>query len=180
MELFAKKKRGRKGEGRATVFKAVNLPVDVLDDLRLYKSIYEMEGAVEKDEFGSPVPLKLSYEQVLRRWMEKVSLFDPKVAAAFEEAKAVRAKQPAVFEVDPTEGDVWEMQYFFTNAEGDEIPALLDEASGTFLAEVNGFKVTHANMELNDWQLINEAGDEISQEQARVIVRRIILHKASR
>lgn len=180
MEIFARKKRGRKGEGRATVFKAVNLPVDVLDDLRLYKSIYEMTGATEKDEYGSPVPLKLSYEQVLRRWMGKVSLFDPEVAAAFEEAKAVRAGQPPVYEVDPTEGEVWEMRYLFTNVDGDEIPAVVDEASGTFIAEVNGFKVTHANMELNDWQLINDAGIEISREQARVIVRRIVLHAAAR
>ena len=36
---FITKKRGRKGEGRATVFQAIPLPVDIIDELKLYRDV---------------------------------------------------------------------------------------------------------------------------------------------
>lgn len=175
MELFKKNPRGKKGEGRATVFKPINLPIEVLEDLKLLKSCYELEFAKEKDEHGYPIPIKLSYGQILSRWFDNLDRLDPVVAKSFVAAKISRAKQPKTYPVDPTEGPVWDMQYCFTNIDGDEIPATAD-ACGTFVAEVNGFKVTMENMALNDWELINDAGVEISPEQAKIIASKILSH----
>ena len=83
MGTFDKKPRGRKGEGRAVLFKPVNLPVDVLEDLRLFKNIYEIAHSEGKDQWGNPVPTKLSYGQVLTHWMENVESFDPEIAGEF-------------------------------------------------------------------------------------------------
>ncbi len=177
MDFNKSKKRGRKGEGRSTVFKPLNLPVELIEELRLYKSIYETVGAEKKDRGGNPIPLKLSYEQILRHWMSNVRLFDPKVADHFDQAMSYRSKQPKTFEVDPTEGDVWEMQYFFTNDEGDEIPALINRDSQEFMAQVSGYCESHAQMETDDWRLINDAGLELSREQGHIVARRILEHE---
>ena len=67
MGLHDKKPRGKKGEGRATIFKPVNLPVDVAEDLKLLKNLYEVACAEQNDQWGNPVPLKLSYGQILSR-----------------------------------------------------------------------------------------------------------------
>ena len=37
---FFTKKRGKKGEGSATVLKAVLLPIDIVDELKLYRDVY--------------------------------------------------------------------------------------------------------------------------------------------
>ena len=178
MGTFDKKPRGRKGEGRAVLFKPVNLPVDVLEDLRLFKNIYEIAHSEGKDQWGNPVPSKLSYGQVLTHWMENVESFDPEIAGEFAKAKRARKAAPVTYPVNPTEGDVWEMEYFFTNDDGDEVKATPD-ACGTFIADMEGFKATADSMRLNGWSLINDAGIEISAEQAKAIASIILSHRAS-
>ena len=141
MGLHDKKPRGKKGEGRATIFKPVNLPVDVAEDLKLLKNLYEVACAEQNDQW----------------------------------AKKARASMPKTYPVDPTEGEVWDMKYFFTNEDGDEVEAIPDK-SGTFVAMMDGFKATTESMLLNEWTLINEAGIEITPEQARKVVSRILSH----
>jgi hypothetical protein len=41
---------------------------------------------------------------------------------------------------------------------------------------MDGFKATTESMLINDWTLINEAGIEITPEQARKVVSRILSH----
>ena len=76
MELYEKKPRGKKGEGRSAIFKPVNLPVDVLADLKLLKSIYEVTLSKEKDKGGSPIPVKITYGQMLVHWMNNLKKID--------------------------------------------------------------------------------------------------------
>ena len=175
MGTFDKKPRGRKGEGRAVLFKPVNLPVDVLEDLRLFKNIYEIARSESRDRWGNPIPAKLSYGQILAHWMEHIGTFDPDVAEEFAKAKRAREAAPVTYSVNPTEGNVWEMEYFFTNDDGDEVKATPD-ACGTFIADMDGFKATADSMMLNGWSLINDAGIEIDSEQAREIVAKIRAH----
>ena len=87
MGLFDKKPRGKKGEGRSTIFKPINLPTDVADDLKLLKNIYEVACSERKDQSGYPIPTKLSYGQILAHWMDNLESFDPEIAAKFREAK---------------------------------------------------------------------------------------------
>jgi len=61
------KKRGPKGEWRAVIYKPVQLPVDLIEDLKLYKDAYGMLLAEEEDEWGNPNPVHVSYEQMFRR-----------------------------------------------------------------------------------------------------------------
>ena len=51
---FLTKKRGKKGNGRATVFKAVQLPVDIIDELKLYRDVYGFLQSRTKDSEGYP------------------------------------------------------------------------------------------------------------------------------
>ena len=178
MGLHDKKPRGKKGEGRAAIFKPVNLPVDVAEDLKLLKSLYEIACAEEKDQWGNPVPLKLSYGQILTHWIDNLDQFYPSIAEEFAQAKKARASMPKTHLVDPTEGDVWAMKYFFTNIDGDELEAVPDK-SGTFVAMMDGFKATTESMLLNEWTLINEAGIELTPEQARTVVGKILSHPKS-
>ena len=108
--------------------------------------------------------------------MDNLKKFDPAVAKEFKRAKRIRATFPKDYAVDPTEGEVWEMQYFFTNDEGDELEATVDRSTGTFICSMKGFKVTADNMLLNDWSLISEAGIELSGEQARAVAQKILAH----
>ena len=176
MGLFDKKPRGKKGEGRAIIFKPINLPKDVTENLRLLKNIYEVSLSEKKDESGYPIPIKLSYGQMLTHWIENLDKFDPDIAEEFRQAKRIRAGYPETYPVDPTEGEVWEMKYFFTNDDGDEVEATPDE-SGTFIAMMDGFKATADSMFLNDWTLINEAGIELSSEQAKAVAAKILSHR---
>ena len=175
MGLHDKKPRGKKGEGRATIFKPVNLPVDVAEDLKLLKNLYEVACAEQNDQWGNPVPLKLSYGQILSHWIDNLDQLDPSIAEEFAQAKKARASMPKTYPVDPTEGDVWDMKYFFTNEDGDEVEAIPDK-SGTFIAMMDGFKATTESMLLNGWTLINEAGIEITPKQARTVVEKILSH----
>ena len=176
MGLFDKKPRGKKGEGRSTIFKPINLPTDVADDLKLLKNIYEVACSERKDQSGYPIPTKLSYGQILAHWMDNLESFDPEIAAEFREAKKARDSFPKTYPVDPTEGEVWKMQYFFTNDDGDEVEAVPD-VCGTFIAVMDGFKATADSMMLNDWTLINDAGIELDAEQAKAVTAKILAHR---
>lgn len=174
-DFLQKKSRGKKGEGRATKYRPINLPVEVLEDLRLMKDIYEVVYAEKKDQSGYPIPIEITYGQLLSYWMEQVELFDPAVSREFRDNKKRWAELPESCPVDPTEGDIWEMSYSFINRSGDEIEAVLGE-DGHFYANYQGLKVSVANMMLNDWDFINEAGIEIDAEQADKVARKIMRH----
>ena len=179
MEPYEKKPRGKKGEGRVAIFKPINLPVDVLADLKLLKSLYEIALSKEKDKGGSPIPVKITYGQMLVHWMDNLKKIDPSIAKEFKRARRLRATFPECHPVDPTEGDVWEMQYFFTNDDGEELEATVDRSTGTFICSMRGFKVTADNMLLNNWSLINDAGIELTGEQARAVAEIILAHSKS-
>ena len=64
--IFKIKKRGRKGEGRAVKFKALMLPEEIIQELKLYKDHYCMVESTQDDEWGNPIPARVSFEQMLR------------------------------------------------------------------------------------------------------------------
>ena len=59
---FGSKKRGTKGEGRAVIYKPVQLPVELIEDLKLYKDAYGLLFAEDKDEWGNPITVHVSYD----------------------------------------------------------------------------------------------------------------------
>ena len=124
---FGSKKRGPKGEGRAVIYKPVQLPVELIEDLKLYKEAYGMLLAEEEDEWGNPITVHVSYEQMFRRWMDNVKKFDKDVQKEVDEYRRIRAEHPGIqtFNVDPCEGDIWELQYT-AERNGEEYPLTVD------------------------------------------------------
>lgn len=84
---------------------------------------------------------------------------------------------PESVAVDPTEGNVWDMRYFFTNDEGEELEASVGDRAA-FYCRLNGqFKGMAAMMD-NGWRLMNEAGVELTKGQAVEISELIRAHRA--
>ena len=101
--IFKIKKRGRKGEGRAVKFKALMLPEEIIQELKLYKDHYCMVESTQDDEWGNPIPARVSFEQMLRHWMDNMDAIDP---AAYEDVQSMMAHRaehpsPETYDVDP-------------------------------------------------------------------------------
>lgn len=149
---LVKKKRGEKGKGRATIFKPINLPEDVIEDLKLYRDIYGIKFSPNKDEWGNPIPVRISYEQVIRRWMDNVGRFDPEVKKEFESRNLARDKSEEtqkiitrcmnlVKEANPEKPDVswWIKDEWYVNPETGKIyPVLKGKDGKSDYARTNG------------------------------------------
>ncbi len=109
-KLFTKEK-AKNGEGRRATIKHLLLPEEVVQELKLYKDAYSVCLSREKDEWGNPVPVRVSWEQMFRRWMDQVGRFDKDVKDYVDDAKKSRAENPPAptFPVDPTEGEMWDI-----------------------------------------------------------------------
>ena len=178
LNKLVKKKRGEKGKGRATIFKPINLPEDVIEDLKLYRDFYGIKFSPNKDEYGNPIPVRISYEQMLRRWMDNVGRFDPEVQEEVKSVKQYRQGHPApvTYPVDPTEGDVWDLRYFFER-DGEHLEAKPGDIA-PFYARLNGRNVGIKALLEDEWVFMNDAGIEISLGQAVIIRNRITEHQA--
>lgn len=177
LNKLVKKKRGEKGKGRATIFKPINLPEDVIEDLKLYRDIYGIKFSPNKDEWGNPIPVRISYEQVIRRWMDNVGRFDPEVQSEVQAVKEYRKNHPVVSHpVDPTEGDVWILHYFFER-DGEQLEAIAGDMA-PFYARLNGRNVGIKALLEDGWVFMNEVGIEISLDQAITIRKKISEHQS--
>ena len=177
-KLFTKKK-GKDGDGRQANIKHLLLPEEVVQELKLYKDAYSVCLSREKDEEGNPVPVRVSWEQMFRRWMDQVGRFDKDVKEYVDEGKRLRVENPPAptYPVDPTEGEIWNMRYFFER-DGDEIEAYTGYWPG-FFAMVDGQERDQEAMMADGWVLQNEAGIEISPANALTISTIIKAHKKS-
>ncbi len=63
------------------------------DELELFKVAYSVCLSREKDEHGNPVPVKVSWEQMFRRWMDNVGRFDSDVKKYVDETKKMKRVQ---------------------------------------------------------------------------------------
>ena len=170
---FLTKKRGKKGKGRATIFKPVQLPVYIIDELKLYRDVYGILQSRTKDSEGYPIPEKVSFEQILRRWMDKVDTFDPEAHAMVNNILRERRNLPPTYEVDPFRYPVNEFRYMFETDEGE---VECDFMAGSFEcldaeSSYNGLSLDE--MYRKNFHLINDAGYEFSLEQAHELCRRL-------
>ena len=174
---FFTRKKAKNGEGRQAVIKHLLLPEEVIRELRLYKDAYSICLAKEKDEWGNPIPVQVTWEQMLRRWMDNVGRFDKDVKEYVATAKEHLAANPPAptFPVDPTEGDIWEMRHFFER-DGEELDAIPGDLT-PFYAVVNGHNVGFKKMLSDGWTLMNDAGIEIDYDQAAEVSRILKEHK---
>lgn len=174
---FFTRKKAKNGEGRQAVIKHLLLPEEVIRELRLFKDAYSICLSREKDEWGNPIPVNITWEQMLRRWMDNVGRFDKDVHEYVATAKEHLAANPPAptYPVDPTEGDIWEMRHFFER-DGDELDAIPGDLT-PFYAVKEGRCVGMKQLFAEGWTLMNEAGIEIDYDQAAEVSRILKEHK---
>lgn len=182
LPIFKSKKRGRKGEGRATHFKPLQLPEDIITDLKLFKDAYSWLTSDKKDEHGYPLPARISFEQMLRHWMDNVYTFDPEISEYVEnvhqewERRNVRHLE-GQGNINPFEYPVWELQYSF-NVDGVFYDAVFD--GETFIChdeDKDADGLTLEEMYNHNWPLSNDADYEFTLEQAHEVCRRLKEHQ---
>lgn len=184
--LVSKKPRGKKGQGRQVKFTPINLPVDLVNDLKLYRSVYSDSLPLDKD--GNPQ--KVSFESMLRRWMERVRDFDPDIQESFDwyrssqrdyEEKTATASELSVEQLgenkespDMTESEVWDLKYYFKK-DGKQVVARFGDRA-PFYAVIEDRNVGMKEMLNNDWVLVDETGVELDYAEASDINRKIREH----
>ena len=175
-KLFTRKK-AKNGEGRQSVIKHLLLPEEVIKELRLYKDAYSICLSRKKDERGNTIPANITWEQMLRRWMDNVGRFDKDVKEYVESGKAHLAANPPAptFPVDPTEGEIWKMRYFFEH-DGEELDAIPGDMT-PFYAVKEGRNVGMKQLFADGWVLMNEAGIEIDYNKAAEVSRILKEHQ---
>lgn len=175
-KLFTRKK-AKNGEGRQSVIKHLLLPEEVIKELRQYKDAYSVCLSREMDKWGNPVPVQVTWEQMLRRWMDNVGRFDKDVKEYVESGKAHLAANPPAptFSVDPTEGEIWKMRYFFEH-DGEELDAIPGDMT-PFYAVKEGRNVGMKQLFADGWVLMNEAGIEIDYNKAAEVSRILKEHQ---
>lgn len=191
-KLF-KRQKAEKGSGRTVKVKHLLLPVEVVEDLRTFQDCYELCFSSEKDENDNPIPIRVTYEQMLRRWMDNIGRIDPDVAKLFPIIKEQRKKEQERLAAelvltaeqlkenkdafDPTapENEPWKLKYVFEK-EGEEIEAHPGNLT-PFYAKINMHNVGLKDMLLTGWSLQNEIGVKLNFEQATKICALIKEHQ---
>lgn len=190
--LAVKKRRGKKGEGRKVHFTTLNLPVDLVEDLRLYRDVYS--DCLPPDEDGTPG--KVSFESMLRHWMDRVETFDPEVARQYSFFKGEQARyreraaeglgltaeqlEDNIRSFDPAEPEntPWDLKYFFEK-DGEQVEARPGDRA-PFYARLDDRNVGLKEMLADDWSLMNEVGVELDYAKAVEVARVIREHKAAK
>ena len=173
-KLLAKRPKAKNGQKRQVTIKHILLPEELVAELQLYKQAY-----------SDVINQKVSWEQMFHRWMENIGRFDPDVKLRVEAMKTPvitpeqkaeqQVEQPSlerIFSVDPTEGEVWNMKYYFEK-DGEQLKAewaKSDKAS--FSVKINNRSCGVREMLKNGWILMNDGGIEINEEQAMVVAQK--------
>lgn len=172
---FNSRRESRKDEQKR-IYKPLQLPETVIKDLKLYQNAYGYKLSEKEDQSGYPIPVRLTLEQMLNRWMEKVELFDREVYEDVQLTKRMREENPPkpTYYVDPTEGEVWELRYL-AERDGEEIEMKPDRYLW-FVGRLDGRKVCVEDLINEEWTFMNDVGIEITLGQAKEISRKILGH----
>ena len=191
-KLF-KRQRAERGSGRTVKIKHLLLPADVVEDLKTFQDCYELCFSTEKDKNGYPIPIRVTYEQMIRRWIDNISRIDPDVAKMFLQIKEDRKKEQerlaaglgltpeqlkeneAAFDPTDPENEPWKLSYFFEK-DGERVEALPGIYT-PFYAKINGRNVGMKDMLVDGWILMNEVGVELDFDQAVKICTLIKEHQ---
>ena len=176
--IFKIKKRGRKGEGRAVKFKALMLPEDIIEELKFYKDYYSRLESTENDEYGNPIPARVSFEQMLRHWLDNIDAFDPGAFDYVQYMKEMREEHPAPqsYDVNPFDYPVDKFTYHFETDDG-EVEAEFNGETFVCSEDYLDYKgKTLDEMYNQNWPVSNDAGYEFTLEQAHELCRRLKKH----
>ncbi len=108
------------------------------------------------------------YEQM----MQEIAGEDDSPTLAQEEVKEEEVMPvPEAVAVDPTEGAVWDVRYYFVK-DGEELEAFAGDKAA-FYCKQDGQNIGMTSMINRGWKLVNDAGVELTKSQA-VKIREII------
>ena len=160
--------RRKHGEG-VDKFATVGLKKEVAQEFKfLVKAYSEVYGQ------------KMTPTQIIKRLMDAgVKRCDPDVYEVFSRLKEDVTPEPVLeitHPVDPTEGDAWDLRYFFEK-DGEELDAHPGDKT-SFYCHYNGKNVGISTMLYEGWKLYNEGGIEINKDQAKIISDKIKSHSA--
>ena len=169
-------RRVSRKEKRNELYKALQLPVSVINELKMYQNAYDIQLSEEEDKYGNPIPARLMLAEMLTMWMENVELFDKDVYDDVQFTKRMREEHPPkpTYYVDPTGGEVWELRYL-AERDGEEIEMKPDRHLW-FVGRLNGKKVGVEDLVNEEWTFMNEIGTEITLEEAKEISWKILGH----
>ena len=152
--------RRKHGEGTGK-FATIGLKEDIAQEFKFLVKAYS-------DIYGQ----KMTPTQVIKRLMDAgVKRCDPDVYAAFLRQRDEGTPKPVVeitYPVDPTEGEVWNMRYFFEK-DGEEIEAKLNSKGDSFSAKIGNRFYSLDELLRKGWKFMNDGRVEISEEEAKVI-----------
>lgn len=160
--------RNKHGEGKRR-YTTIGLNDEVAAELKvLVKAYSEIYG-------------KMTPAQVIKRLIDAgLKRCDPEVFEAFIRLTEGGSPEPVLeitHPVDPTKGEVWKMKYFFEK-DGEQLAAEWAKSEkASFSVKINNRSCGVKEMLKNGWILINDAGIEISEEQAMVIAQKRRKHK---
>jgi len=180
-KLF-KRSKAKDGEGRQVKIKHILVPEEVADELALYK-----------DAYAACLDVRVTYEQMFRRWLDNIGRIDPDIPGVVESIRVSRKEfnekmaadlgmtaeqleanhrdfNPADPELEP-----WKLKYMFTR-DGEELEAFPGDQAA-FYTNYKGKNTGMSAMLSDGWILINEVGSEISWSQAFEINRLMKEHK---
>ena len=162
--------RNRHGEGRRR-YTTIGLNDEVAAELKLVVKAYS-------EVYGRMTPA-----QVIKRLIDAgLKRCDPEVFDAFIRLTEGGTPEPVleiVHQVDPTEaeGEVWNRKYFFEK-DGKKIPAEWAKSEkASFSAKINNRYYGVREMQKNGWKLRDDAGNELTEEQAMVIAQKRRKHQ---
>lgn len=151
---FMKAKETRK-EFPAVVTRATRRPV-----INIYKRM-QSDGT---SPFAEALKAQEEAEAALEEDLRAAAGGGDSPAPAEDQVQSPEPVATPEVPVDPTEGEVWNMRYFFER-DGEEIEAYRGYWPG-FFAVVDGEERDQKEMMADGWVLMNEAGIEISPAQA--------------
>jgi hypothetical protein len=155
--------RNKHGEGKRR-YTTIGLNEEVAAELKvLVKAYSEVYG-------------KMTPAQVIKRLIDVgLKRCDPEVFDAFIRLTEGGMPEPVleiVHQVDPTEGEVWNRKYFFEK-DGKKIPAEWAKSEkASFSAKINNRYIGVREMKKNGWKLRDDAGNELTEEQAMEIAQK--------
>ena len=159
--------RRKHGEG-VDKFATVGLKQEIAQEFKfLVKAYSEVYGQ------------KMTPTQIIKRLMDAgVKRCDPDVYAVFSRLKEEGTPEPVlgiIHPVDPTEGAIWEMRYLAVK-DGEEIELQVGDKQ-PFYGKLNGKDVGLWKFLHEGYTFMNDAGVEISEDQAKIIAKIIKEHK---
>ena len=144
---------------RNKIFKHILVPEDLATELIRYKKAYA------KYYSNNGQPARVTFEDMLRRWMKNVGRFDPAVKLKYQEM--LSDTQTDSLPSPSPEKKIWLRPYFFVRGQ-DRVEAVVGDII-PFVAKLHGRNVSAKEMSRNGWMLTDENGRILTDEESTKI-----------